>query len=207
MQDEIRNIEDVVKMIFQFARIDRATMSPEGIKESDTDHTVMMSVLSCAIAEKFYKDLDIGLVAQFAIVHDLLEVYTGDFDTFKTINNDKLFTDKKVLEEESLVKMRTRFDNIYPWIPNMIERYEALDTKEARFVKTLDKIIPKFTNVLNGGIYFKNNNLSKDEVRQFKDLQLQKVKDGYGAEFPELIEIFSELNKKVLETCFNNIND
>jgi putative hydrolase of HD superfamily len=202
MEKEVKNMEDVVRMVFDFARIDRVTMAPDGTLESDADHTVMMSVLSCAVASKYYKDLDLGLVAQFAIVHDLLEVYTGDFDTFKTVDNDQLFVDKKKLEVQALEKMETRFRSTYPWISDIVDRYERLDTKEARFVKTLDKIIPKVTNVVNGGMYFRKNNLSKEDVEGFKNVQVEKVKNSYGAEFPELINIFEAVNKKVSETCF-----
>lgn len=202
MEKEVENMEDVVRMVFDFARIDRVTMSPDGIPESDTDHTVMMSVLACAVAAKYYKDLDLGLVAQFAIVHDLLEVYTGDFDTFKTVGNEQLFVDKKNLELEALKKMETRFRSTYPWITNTVDKYESLDTKEARFVKTLDKIIPKVTNVVNGGMYFRKNNLSREDVEGFKNVQLEKVKNSYGAEFGELISIFEVVNKKVSDTCF-----
>lgn len=202
MEKEVENMEDVVRMVFDFARIDRVTMSPDGVLESDTDHTVMMSVLACAVAQKYYKDLDLGLVAQFAIVHDLLEVYTGDFDTFKTVGNEQLFVDKKNLELEALKKMETRFHSTYPWITNMVDKYESLDTKEARFVKTLDKIIPKVTNVVNGGMYFRKNNLSREDVEGFKNVQLEKVKNSYGGEFGELISIFEAVNKKVSDTCF-----
>jgi 5'-deoxynucleotidase YfbR-like HD superfamily hydrolase len=202
MEKEVENMEDVVRMVFDFSKINRVTMSPDGVPESDTDHTVMMSVLACAVAEKFYKDLSLGLVAQFAIVHDLLEVYTGDFDTFKTVGNDELFLNKKNLEVEALKKMETRFRSTYPWIINMVDKYESLDTIEARFVKTLDKIIPKVTNVANGGMYFRKNSLSKEDVEGFKNVQVEKVKNSYGAEFPELISIFEAVNKKVSETCF-----
>ena len=195
-------MEDVVRMVLDFSKINRATMSPDGIFESDTDHTVMIGILACSVAEKFYKDLDLGLVAQFSIIHDLLEVYTGDFDTFKTVSNEELFLNKKSLELEAIEKMKTRFGFSYPWIVDLIERYESLDTKEARFVKTLDKIIPKVTNILNGGMYFRANNLSKAEVAEFKGVQLEKVKNSYGAEFPELMHIFDLVNKKVLDTCF-----
>ncbi len=202
MEKEVENMEDVVRMVFDFARIDRVTMSPDGVLESDTDHTVMMSVLACSVAAKFYKDLDIGLVAQFAIAHDLLEVYTGDVDTYKNMNDVEMMQNKKENEKRAQDKMRVRFDSTYPWIPDIINRYESLDTKEARFVKTLDKIIPKVTNVVNKGMYFRNNDVSMEDFRDLRVRQLETIKGSYGAEFPELINIFEVVNKKVSETCF-----
>jgi hypothetical protein len=45
--------------------------------ESDTDHTVMLALIACALAPIVDARLDVGLVAQYALVHDLVEAYAG----------------------------------------------------------------------------------------------------------------------------------
>jgi len=76
---------DVVRLgqlALAFGRVNRITRHEDGTTpESDTDHTVMLGLIACALAERWYPHLDRGLVAQYALVHDLVEVYAGDTPT------------------------------------------------------------------------------------------------------------------------------
>lgn len=79
-------------LCLQFARVNRATHHPDGVRpETNADHTVMLGVYACSLAQRIndeMKDphrlpyLDVGRVAQFALIHDLPEVYAGDVNTF-----------------------------------------------------------------------------------------------------------------------------
>jgi putative hydrolase of HD superfamily len=70
-------------LAMQFATIQRATYLADGTThETDTDHTVMLGLMGCALAATHEPTLDLGKIAQFALVHDLVEAYAGDTDTF-----------------------------------------------------------------------------------------------------------------------------
>ena len=191
-------ILDLGNLSLDFAKINRATRHQDGIRsESDTDHTFMLSLIACSFVDSFYKDkLDIGLVCQFCIAHDVVEVYAGDTDTL-TNNSEAAKKLKEERELESLNKIREKFGKEFPWIHEIIERYEAQDTKEARFVKFLDKILPKITIVLNNAKELKNRN-SKEDYENFLNEQLSSYKK-YSDEFPELFVLFNNINKKTLE--------
>ena len=67
------------RLALRFGRVDRITYHDDGVTaESDTDHTVMLGLIACAFAAAHLPDLDVGLIAEFAPVHDLVEVYAGD---------------------------------------------------------------------------------------------------------------------------------
>ena len=70
MEKHTEGLLDIGRMILQFAKVNRVTLHDDCVRhESDTDHTVMLSVSACALVDVLYKDtLDIGKVAQFAIV-------------------------------------------------------------------------------------------------------------------------------------------
>lgn len=188
-----QGLVDIGKLVLQFAKVNRATLHEDGKRfESDTDHTVMLSVSALAIGSKLYKDkLDLGLVAQFAIVHDLVEAYAMDTDSFGITNEKR--KEKEEREHASFLRIKEEFKDIYPWLPEMIEKYEALDTIEARFVKTVDKAMSKITHILNNGQYFKNREL--DESTMWKDYMtmVHATESNYGAEFPEIITMMKEL--------------
>jgi len=192
MTENAQGLTEIGKLILKFSRVNRATFHEDGITpESDADHTVMTSVCACALGHKLYSaDLDHGLVAQFAIAHDLVEAYADDTDTFGFTEEQKL--EKNEREHKAFLKIKEEFKEVYPWLPDTIERYERLDTIEARFVKTVDKLMTKITHILNGGTYFKGRGLSKDQM--WHDYGLGRPGEvKYADEFPELVALIDEM--------------
>ena len=199
IEKQSQGLIDIAELVFKFANVNRATFYPDGKRmESDTDHTVMLSVIACALADKLYKDtLGIGEVAQFALIHDLVEAYAGDTISFDIKEEDKI--DKEIREKEALERIKKEFDNVFPWIGKKIEEYDSLSTKEARFVKLLDKFMPKVTHCLNKGRFFQVNNIKKDYTVVYLGKQHNNLSEKFGDEFKELLLILKDLNNKVVE--------
>jgi putative hydrolase of HD superfamily len=167
MQDKIL---EIASLILDFGKVDRQTLHQDGVRaETDTDHTVMLGVLGASIAHKLYPDLDLGLVTQFALVHDLVEVHAGDTDTLRGVS-DEFFKAKEKRELEALHKIKAELGVEFRWIHETIEKYEKLDTKEARFIKVLDKIMPKLTVVLNKAASINKREIPKEEMKKTFDL-------------------------------------
>ncbi len=90
MNDTTQGLIDIGKLILTFAKVNRVTLHEDGVtQESDTDHTVMLSVSACALASKLYPELNLGKIAQFAIVHDLVEVYALDTNTINITDSER----------------------------------------------------------------------------------------------------------------------
>lgn len=193
MTENATGLVGIGKLILTFARVHRATFHEDGVTpESDTDHTVMVSVCACALAEKLYPDsLDRGLVAQYAIVHDLVEAYAYDTDSFGITEEGR--QEKEMREHKAFVRIEKEFKEVYPWISETIQRYEALDTREARFLKTVDKLMSKISHILNGGAYFKSRNMDEQTMWRNYQTMVKTAEEKYGAEFPELLELMDEL--------------
>lgn len=140
---------NLAKTIFKFGRTYRITYHDDGVtKESDTDHTVMLNIFACALASKYAPELDLGLISQFAIVHDFIEVYCGDTDTSKGLT-DLERNNKKYREMLALKKLEKDYGEDFPWLIETVKKYESLDTNEAKFIKVLDKVMPKLSHILN----------------------------------------------------------
>jgi putative hydrolase of HD superfamily len=191
------------KLVFDFAKVYRVTYHDDGdTRESDTDHTVMVSVIACAIADTFYKDdLDIGMVAQFAIVHDLVEVYAGDTDTFGI--SDTKRKEKEHREERALNMIEDKFVDVYPWIPKTIDDYEKRESKEARFVKTVDKMMSQITHILNKGVYFKKKRIGEKSMESDYLTIFDTIKAGYGKEFPLLLDLMKDLTEEARKKTYD----
>lgn len=129
-------ILELGRLCLQLGRVTRATYHEDGRRpETDTDHSLMLSVVACTVAELVAPHLDRGLIAQFCVVHDFPEVHAGDT---VTIGIDHAAAASKAEREEVAVqKLEADFAGL--WLPRLIRRYESMVAPEARFVRVLDK--------------------------------------------------------------------
>lgn len=180
-----------------FGRVDRITYHPDGVTpESDTDHTVMLGWLACAMAARLYPNLDLGLVAQFALVHDAPEVYAGDTPTLR-ITEDGLLA-KAEREHAAINRLAGLFggpENL-SWFPTLIMRYERQIYPEARFVRALDKVVPLLTDLFNGAIHLSREEMRTEELRATLTRQRRDIKQ-YAGEFTALIDLHTEMTERV----------
>jgi len=187
------------RLSLAFGRVDRITYHDDGVTpESDTDHTVMLGLVACSFAAANLPDLDVGLIAQYALVHDVVEVYAGDTPTLH-----ELTPYAKALKEDREAQayhvLLARFSHVLPWLPETIADYERREIPEARYVKAMDKLLPKITHLLNGGLTLAQQGMNLlDLVRRY-DSQLDELLT-YAEDFPPLFELRAELVQLVLDT-------
>src|SRR5215218_887800 len=92
-------------LCLQFGQVPRGTFHPDGVTpESDTTHTVMLIFLACSIADRYYDDLDRGLIAQLGAGHDASEVYAGDTHTLRLLSDDARQS-KKMREMQAVLRI------------------------------------------------------------------------------------------------------
>jgi 5'-deoxynucleotidase YfbR-like HD superfamily hydrolase len=170
-----------------FGRVERATFHEDGRRrETDTDHAVMLGIIACGLAERFYPELDTGLIAQFALVHDLVEAYAGDTPTLKISADER--TAKEQREKDALRRIAYEFSAAFPTIPHAISSYETGIAPEARFVKTVDKLVPKITHILNKGATLRAQGIKKREAQATYERQREELRE-YAADFPVLLDL------------------
>ena len=131
--------------MLRFARVERVTYHEDGVRpETDSDHTVMLAVMACDFAPP---ELNRGRIAEFAIAHDLVEAYAGDAQTLTIDAAGKAA--KADREHEALNRILAEF-GASSWIGLTLLAYEAQVEPEARYVRVMDKVLPKLTHLFNG---------------------------------------------------------
>lgn len=189
---------DLGQLALQFGRVDRITKHEDGTTfESDTDHTVMLGLVACAFARNELPGLDIGLVAQYALVHDLVEVYAGDTPTLRT-QTDADRAAKAQREDAALLQIGQRFAMRLPWLASTIAEYELRRTPEARYVKAMDKLVPKITHLLNDCVTVRDQGMDKAQLAARYADQFDEL-CSYAADFPPLFDLRAELIEMVME--------
>lgn len=184
------SVVDLGRLSLAFGRVDRITYHEDGTTpESDTDHTVMLGLIACAFAAE-HLALDLGRVAQYALVHDLVEVYAGDTPTLVALSSDAKQA-KADRETAAWLRIRTEFAAL-PWLANTIGQYELRQIPEARYVKAMDKLLPKITHILNDCSTVRAQGMDRAALAARYEAQLLELK-GYAADFPPLFDLRAEL--------------
>ncbi|MEK7144714.1 MAG: HD domain-containing protein [Patescibacteria group bacterium] len=200
----MKNISDTVirlgQLVLRFGKTNRGTLYEDGTTpESDTDHTVMLGLVACAYAEQAAPHLDKGKIAQFALVHDLVEAYAGDTLTLKHMTEaDK--KEKTERESAALEHIRKEIGTALPWVHQTIEEYESLATPEARFVKMMDKSMPSITHILNGGVAIYKQGYTLETLKPLREKHHKDWVTTYAHDQPEALKLFDELADKVHST-------
>lgn len=180
----MNSILPLAALALRLGAVNRATLYPDGVTpESDTDHTVMLQLTAVSVAVRHRElGLDAGMVALYALVHDLVEAYAGDVNTF--IPDANAAKDKAQREAAALVRIEAECA-AWPWVANLIRAYEAQQVPEARFVRYLDKAMPKLTHTLNHCAAIKRMGHTCDRLHEVHGAQVALLE----AEYPEFAPI------------------
>lgn len=150
--------------------------------ENDTEHSYNLAMLAWHIVTAEKLSLDLSRILEYALVHDLVEVYAGD--TYIYSDDDDHLASKYARESDALQKLRQEFpmnENIFA----VIERYEKREDAESRFVYALDKVQSVLQTYLDHGRIWKEKKITFDMLFESK-------KDKVALS-PEIKPYFDEL--------------
>lgn len=153
--------------------------------DSSADHSWRLSLMTFIIADELNININITKAMKIAIVHDLPEAVTGDI-AYMDIHNGKVSKeDKQKNEIKAMEKLKSLLpEKIGKEIYELWDEYEYSKSKEALFVKALDKI-ETISYVAEIG-------------REYTDLDLiATYTDKHVNKFPELKPVLIELKKRL----------
>lgn len=192
MKDEIYQL---VRIALAMGRIERGINHPDGKPETDADHLVSTTWLACSLAARFYPQLDLGLVAQFAVVHDAVEAYAGDLYAVTATSADRAA--QKLREYAAWCQIRDELPGL-GWLPQMIDRYEQQEDPEARFVWAVDKMLPKILLRLEGrpAEVLREHGVDTEMVRAYRKRERELFEERIP-DFPEIMQLREELHTEL----------
>lgn len=182
----------VHELILPFYAIERATPLPKhiGRQENDAEHSWGLALLACALAPQIDAKLDIGKISQFAVVHDLLEVYAGDTSNF---GPDSEKATKEAREHEAFVKLKTDFKEL-PWIIETVAVYESQESPEAKFVRSLDKTLSLLQEYESEGQILQNFKITEEKFKTKLEQHKRKA-----MVYPEVFEYYEAAERSLLD--------
>lgn len=109
----------------------------DGRRESVAEHTWRMALMAITLHKEVGGNIDIGHVLKMIIVHDLGEVYAGDYQVYGKVIPEN----KHELEENALKKLLSTLPSYTEQeILDLWGEFENRETIEAKFAVALDKL-------------------------------------------------------------------
>ena len=155
--DDAQTLLDELILPFYSVNRDMLVPTKNFTEENDAEHSWSLAILACALAEHIDENLDIGLIGQFSIVHDLVEVFAGDTSVWA---DEYDLTSKESREAASLELIKSKFHS-FKWLVEIIEAYELQESDEAKYVKAMDKYIALCIRFRDQGLFYKKMKITK----------------------------------------------
>ncbi len=170
--------------------IGRQTYLADGSrKEGDAEHAWHMAVMAFLLTDYANEPIDVLKAVKMALMHDVVEIDAGDTYAYDTKGNQT----KRDREQKAA-------DRIYGMLPEeqareyraLWEEFEAMETPEARFVNTLDKVQPVLLNDASGGKSWREHGVRKSQVME----RNAKTHEGSAILWDYIRNIIEENTKK-----------
>ncbi len=140
----------------------RATTLADGSRrENSGEHSWHLTLYALVLADQAGPGVDISRVVKMLILHDLVEIDAGDTPIHGA--HDPAL--QAALE-------RTAADRIFGLLPNDLrddlratwEEFEAAETADAVFAKSLDRVQPVMHNIASGGGTWISYNVTAEQL-------------------------------------------
>lgn len=186
-----------------FSQVERIPRYSDGRRENDVEHSYMLAVVAPEMAQLLGLGLDIEKVRSFALTHDLLEVKVGDVATFDLTATQ--LAEKERIEQEAKSELLRELPEL---TAQSLETYEEQDTREAVFVRMVDKLLPIAVDSTGDGVRVLREDYgvkSYDELVKSHDALHARIAEKFGGDFPDLVAAHAVLcevfEQKYLESA------
>lgn len=149
LNDDLLKQIEFIKEIDKLKYIQRRTKLLNSDRcENDAEHSWHLAMMAIVLAGHSNATVDILKVVKMVLIHDIVEIDAGDtfiYDTAKNHTNtdEELLAAKRIF---GLLPTEQAADFIAIW-----EEFEAGETSEAKFARSMDRLEPLLQNVSNNG--------------------------------------------------------
>lgn len=147
---------DKVKNVFR-----QTHLSQGGRSENDAEHSWHMAVMAYLLREYSNEPIDVAKTMLMCLIHDIVEIDAGDTYAYDAKGKET----QKVRENAA----KERIFSILPKeqkeeLSALFDEFEACETPEARFARTMDNLQPLMLNDSNNGADWRRHDVSAEQV-------------------------------------------
>lgn len=130
-------------------------------REDDAQHSWHIAVMTMVLSDYADEKIDSSKVIKMLLIHDLVELYAGDTFCYDAKGNE----DKKSREMEAADKIFGMLDeNKAKEFRSLWDEFEDMETPEALFAASMDRLQPMLNNYYNGGGTWKKHEIAQRDI-------------------------------------------
>ena len=130
-------------------------------RENSAEHSWHLSAMALVLAEHANADIDQLRVLKMLLVHDIVEIDSGDTYIYDAAGNDT----KAVREQKAAQRIFGLLpDNQKLELMQLWQEFEARETPEAKFAAALDRLMPLLHNYHTEGRSWREHGITKQQV-------------------------------------------
>ena len=150
----------------------RATMLCDGSRhENSGEHSWHIALYAMVMAEHATRPVNIDRVIKMLLIHDLVEIDAGD----NPIHGDHDPVEMEAIEQAAATR-------IFGLLPNdqaqafrgLWDEFEAAQTDDAVFAKSIDRVQPVVANLETGGRSWVDYNVTREQVETRVGVKVQR---------------------------------
>ena len=179
---EKQQLNIIIELLGKFKDLKRTGWLKRGVilPESDAEHSFSLAMLVLLLTPE---KIDRSKCMEMALIHDLAELYVGDYTPEDGISQEEKHRKELVAMKRISQELST------PYLMELFSEFEEQQTKEAKFVKALDKV----DTVLTACYYDKNNRSSTKLVPEFGGYAQKCVQEADFEEIPFVKDVLNQL--------------
>jgi putative hydrolase of HD superfamily len=136
-------------------------LSGGGRQENDAEHAWHMAMMIYLLQEYANEPIDLAKTMMMALIHDIVEIDAGDTYAY----------DETAMASQA-ERERLAADRIFGLLPDdqrdelraLFEEFEAGETAEAKFARTMDNLQPLMLNNSNNGGDWREHQVTKSQI-------------------------------------------
>lgn len=162
MKDRLQKQMDFIVEIDKVKKIMRQTyLADASRKENDAEHSWHLALMAVLLKEYSNEGVDLSKVIPMVLIHDLVEIDAGD--TYAYSGEDPEETEAR--ERKAALRIFGMLpEDQGQWLRSLWEEFEAYETPEAKFARTLDNCQPLLLNDASDGKSWKEHGVHKSQI-------------------------------------------
>lgn len=158
----------------------RATTLVDGSRpENSGEHSWHLALYALVLADQAGPGVDINRVIRMLLIHDLVEIDVGDVPIHSQNGTAHASVETQAAEAKAA-------DRIFGLLPDDLrddlrplwEEFEAAETPDARFAKSLDRVQPVMANLMSGGGTWATYDVTYEQLESRVGVKIAKGAPG-----------------------------
>lgn len=159
-------------------------LSGHGRQENDAEHAWHMAMMIYLLKEYANAPIDLAKTMMMALIHDIVEIDAGDTYAYDAAGMETQ-AERERLAAERIFGLLP--DDQRDELRGLFEEFEAGETAEAKFARTMDNLQPLMLNDSNDGGDWRAHQVTRTQVMK-RHARNQLGSEVIGAYTKELID-------------------